>query len=256
MLTSDKSSTLPPSLILEMIEHHRFGVEYQPIISLVDNNIFAYEALARFYTPVGDSVSPQDVFLSLHTSPLTLFRVEYELKELQLDQAPMGYPLFLNLDPDAYAAWGDCDENNPLVSLVASRDQVVMEIIENADLGHASVSMSMVKAFRKRNIPVALDDIGAPDSMLAFPILTAVNYLKFDKSWIQLIDEKKNSLILLRSLIQYARQSGNKTILEGIETEDDLELAKELGVDYVQGFLFRPHFIRSGWERVNSSCLN
>ena len=49
--------------------------------------------------------------------------------------------------------------------------------------------------------------------------------------------------MLVTSLIDYAKKSNKQVILEGIETEEDLDFAKKLGVDYVQGFLYRPQFI-------------
>ena len=52
-------------------------------------------------------------------------------------------------------------------------------------------------------------------------------------------------LLLIKAMIDYARAAGKKTILEGIETQEDFNFAKAINVDYVQGFLFKEQFIRA-----------
>ena len=75
---------LSPECLIDLIENRRFGVEYQPIISCKNQEIFAYESLARFYSANNELIRPDLVYESLHTSPLSLFQVEYQQKKLQL----------------------------------------------------------------------------------------------------------------------------------------------------------------------------
>lgn len=235
---------LPTRVLLDLIEQRRFGVEYQPIIALDDESIMGYEALARFYSVDGESLSPQLVFDSLHTNPLSLFQLEYEMKQLQLVHAPKGkLRLFVNLDPDAFQA-GDNNEINPLVTLLSGHSDVVVEIIENSNINDADISEAMVLAFSGSNVELALDDIGAPHTMLSLPIMLTVGFLKFDRSWLEYLDNSVRCSAL-RHLVAFAHESGKKTILEGIETKSQLLFARTIGFDYVQGFLYRHLFIQS-----------
>ena len=65
---------------------------------------------------------------------------------------------------------------------------------------------------------------------------------KFDRQWLQAIRQPAQ-LRMLKMLLHYAREENKKTVLEGIETAEDLAVARLLEVDYVQGYLFRQQFI-------------
>jgi EAL domain-containing protein (putative c-di-GMP-specific phosphodiesterase class I) len=239
------NTRLPAQVLLDLIEQRRFGVEYQPIIALNDSTILGYEALARFYDRSGAALSPQLVFDSLHGSPLSLFQVEHAMKRLQLAHAPDdGGRLFVNLDPDAFQAGGQ-DGSHALVMLLAQNSRVVVEIIENSNVNDADISGAMAEAFAANHIELALDDIGAPRSLVSLPILLAVNYMKFDRSWVLHPDDPARCA-LLRHLVAFARECGKHTILEGVENQAQLDFATTIGFDYVQGFLFRPLFRNSG----------
>lgn len=238
-------SRLPAQVLLDLIEQRRFGVEYQPIIAIGDGAIIGYEALARFYRSNGTSLPPQQVFDSLHASPLSLFQVEHEMKRLQLAHAPAGrLRLFVNLDPDAFQA-GVNGELHPLVALLSKQPGVVVEIIENSNINDADISEAMTAAFSDSNVELALDDIGAPRTMLSLPILLTVDFLKFDRSWVLHPDDPVRCAAL-RHLVAFARECGKRTILEGVENESHLAFARTIGFDCVQGFLYRPLFRNTG----------
>ena len=235
------NTAVPMQVISELVDAQRFGVEYQPLVDTFTGSIYAYEALARFYDARGLLVSPVDVFSQLHDSPMMLARVEYRLKQLQLSQRPMSTPLFINLDPHAWPDSGCHGDDNPLLALIAESESVVVELIENTSINDAQVSEGLCKALRALGKPLALDDVGAPESMVALPILMEVDYIKFDRSWLNRQDD--NSLQLLRALVGYAKQTGKRTVLEGVETPEHLALAQQLGMDLVQGYLFRAQFL-------------
>ncbi|WP_348946373.1 EAL domain-containing protein [Chitinibacter sp. FCG-7] len=235
---------LSASLLLDVLGRQRFGVEYQPLLKPATGEVVAYEALARFYDQSGQTLRTDHVFHALHDSPLTLFQVEYQMKQLQIEQAPAG-TLFLNLDPDAYTVAETPAQANPLLDLIGQRADVVLEIIENSDLSDARQSARMADAFSQRQIRLALDDIGAPHSMLSLPLLIQVDCLKFDRSWFAQLDCPLYHAALV-SLIAYARETGKQTVMEGVENEAQLAKARALGVDLVQGFLYRPLFKSAG----------
>lgn len=236
-------TTLTPLCLLDLLESRRYAVEYQPIMALKTREIMAFEALARFKSAEGHAIPPQAVFSALHHSPLSLYQTEYHMKRLQLAEAPKDYRLFLNLDPDAcafeghqaqadFSSWMDC---------LRSRPDIVVEIIENSNVSDAHISRRLAEACHANQIELALDDIGAPDSLVALSLLLSVDYLKFDRSWLAQRNDPP-SMTLLTGLIRCARDLGKHTVLEGIETEADLDFAHTLGVNYVQGFLFKPLF--------------
>jgi len=229
--------------LIDLIENKRFGVEYQPIVSCKNQEIFAYESLARFYTHDNKSIRPDLVYESLHSSPLSLFQVEYQQKKLQLSYAVNDYDIFVNLDQDSYFSSGVIDQSNPFLKLFKEfhKSTVVVELIENSEINDAIMSLAMIDNLAKNNIPTAIDDVCNPQSMISTSVIQLVNYIKLDKF---VIKNKKNSnfMLLVRSIIDYAHSTNKKVILEGVETYDDLRLAKQLKCDFVQGFYYRDHF--------------
>ncbi|WP_417552315.1 EAL domain-containing protein [Marinomonas fungiae] len=238
---SASAPVLSRLMLLEMIQAGRFGVEYQPIVNLSGNEVIGYEALSRFYTHLGESLRPDLVYASLHENPITLFQVEYAQKELQLAERPSGQ-LFVNLDQDAFFAVGAEAHNNPFIELIRCQDNVVVELIENSEINDAIMSLSMIEAFDALGIETALDDLCHPHSMISVSVLQLVKWVKLDRCVLRMV---KNPVFMafVRQMIGFARATNKKIVLEGIETEADLEVARQLEVDYVQGFLYRPQFI-------------
>ncbi|PKG39312.1 EAL domain-containing protein [Psychromonas sp. Urea-02u-13] len=229
--------------LLELMETKRYGAEYQPIVSTVDGRIFAYECLSRFYKADGQTIPPDLVYASLHDNPLSLFQVEYEQKKLQLSYAPHSANIFVNLDQDSYSASGLLDSNNPFVALFKNYNKanVIVELIENSELSDAVMSLSMIDNLSKNNISTAIDDLFNPQSMLSTSVVQMVDYIKLDKYVIKK-RHSKNFMPLVNAMISYAHETGKKIILEGVETLEDLTFAKQIGADYVQGFLYKKLF--------------
>jgi len=244
-LNTNKSA-ISPQLLLSLIEKQNFGVEYQPIIALNDKQIFAYEALSRFYDEQDNPIAPDLVYNALHHNPLSLFQVELAQKKLQLQCAPDNARIFVNLDQDSYFAYGDnVEEENPFLTLFQSftKNKLTVELIENSEINDAKMSIKMIQLMAEHNIQTAIDDICSEHSMLSTKVLEHVDFMKFDR-YVVLNKHNPEFLLLIKALIGYANSAGKKTILEGIETEEDKQFAIELGVDYVQGFLFKPQFIK------------
>lgn len=228
--------------LLALIEQQRFGVEYQPLIDTQSGEIMAYEALARFFDHKGLPVAPLDIFQALHESPLMLAQVELQLKRIQLRYRPAGVPLFLNLDPHAYSVFGDQGLTNAMAILLSESPDLIIEIIENTDVNDARMSHHVSEVMRSMGFGIALDDVGAPGTMVSLSILGDVDYIKFDRSWLTQ-NQSDDMQQLLKSLISFSRCSGKKTVLEGVESAEDLAYAVNMGIDYVQGFFYKELFI-------------
>jgi len=217
---------------------------YEPFIELKTGRVVGYEALARFVRPDGVAVSPGSLFALLHTDPQLLFAMELAVKRHQLAHAPPGLELFVNLDPDSWAAGGE-GPDNPLLDLLAAAPMpLVVEAIENLDVGDALVSREMIAAARARGLRIALDDVGAANSLLSFESLDEAEVFKFDRTLLRALGRPRRRAVI-QALARMARETGARTILEGVESATDLQLAKDLGVDCVQGWFFEELAVRS-----------
>lgn len=242
----DVTPSLSNEVLLNIIDRKAYGVEYQPIISIDNQSVFAYEALSRFFDENDKLVRPDLVFAALHDSPLTLHQVELAQKKLQLNAAPQDNCLFVNLDQDSYfegQLGKETESKNSYIDLFKQfSGELVVELIENSEINDAKMSLKMIKSMGLHQIKTAIDDVCNEHSMLSTMVLERVHFMKLDR----LVVQNKNNqsfLMLVAALIGYAKQANKQVILEGIETEEDLTFAKELGVDYVQGFLYKSQFI-------------
>ena len=107
-----KQDHLSPAILIELMERQRYGVEYQPIIAVKNQEIYAYESLARFFDSTNTPIRPDIVYSSLHESPLSLFQVEYQQKKLQLSYAPNKVDIFVNLDQESEPEEEEESENS------------------------------------------------------------------------------------------------------------------------------------------------
>lgn len=221
-----------------ILQEGLFFCEYEPIISLHTGRVVGHEALARFLRPDGSLVSPGTMFALLHGAPALLLEAELALKRHQIEHAPAGVELFLNVDPDSWSAGGQGPENPLLGLLAAAPGQVVVEVIENMDVADAQLARELIGELRVRGLHIALDDVGAQNSLLSFEALDEAEVLKFDRMLLRRLGHPRR-LAMVRALAEAARQTGARSVLEGVESAQDLELARALGVDLVQGWFFK-----------------
>ncbi len=223
--------------IRRILDAGRFWTEYQPLVHARTGRTVAFEALARFSHPDGRPVAPARVFSLLHADQALLVRAELTLKLQQVEHAPRA-PLFVNLDPDSWTHAGD-RHRNPFMALFSSAGvRVVVEVTEALACADVVRSQSMIAALRSRRIAFALDDVGTVNGVISFEAIAEAQVLKFDRTLIPRLRQPR-CRALVAALVGMARETGARTVLEGVETTADFVVARDLGIDLVQGYLFR-----------------
>jgi len=237
-LTRRPLDTPPVGLsdVCAILEDGRFWTEYQPIVNARNGRTIGFEALGRFCSRDGAPVAPATVFSALRADPALLFRAEVTLKFHQLEHAPDA-PLFLNLDPGSWCQTVDAAANAFLGLIASAQRRVVVEITESCTADHALGTAGVVASLRARGFTVALDDLGAVGALLSFEALANSDILKFDRAVIGRLREPR-CRALVEMLIRMTQQTGAYTVLEGVERADEFVMARDLGFDFVQGFLF------------------
>lgn len=221
-----------------ILDEGLYWTAYEPVIEVRTLKAVAHEALARFRRPDGTPFPTGSMFALLHADPALLLETELALKRHQLGHAPAG-ELFVNLDPDSWSPAGRGAESPVLDLLASAGPHLVVEVIENTDAADAVAGRELVATLRARGLRVALDDVGATNGLLSFETLDAADVLKFDRSLLQRLGSRGRRRAIVEAFVRMARSTGARTVLEGIETVADLALARDLGVDLVQGYLFR-----------------
>nr|MDE7477138.1 GGDEF and EAL domain-containing protein [Lachnospiraceae bacterium] len=210
---------------------------YQPIIDIQTGDIFAYEALIR---PESDLLGRPDNLLRVAESQFKLDKIErltwfHALKGFfdQVHEDDNAH-IFINSIPNQLISEEDWRTLEDLYGDKLNR--VVMEITENAK-SEIDIDEKKRAFCRKWNIPIALDDYGSGYSNSDLLVTRMFHFVKLDMGLIQGIDKNASAQALVRNTIEYCHENLLRVIAEGIETQEEYDTVKELGADFVQGFL-------------------
>ncbi|SFT27390.1 EAL domain-containing protein [Paenibacillus sp. BC26] len=220
---------------------------YQPILALDTRRIMGYEALGRIR--VGEGVRSVGPFFADKTVPMAeQIRVDRNLREQALAKFAASDPeygkLFINLKPSwiyqTYVATGELPTLQLLDKYKIDPRRVVIEITEESFLGPMEQLRAVVDLYRDYGCLIAIDDVGSGFSSIDRIAQIQPHILKIDIHMLQKSERHSGYYGVMRSFSTLADQIGASLLVEGVETEQDLQRAIEIGARYVQGYLFSP----------------
>ncbi len=226
-------------LVEELLRPGAIEMAAQPIVSLADGSVLGYEMLARTSIPCS---SGPDQWLE-HASYLGV-RTELELACLQAvgDRgAPPGdVRLFVNLSASTFL--------DPRVDAVLSQlPPRVIEITEHEPVPDYQELRRRLQMWSAASTMLAIDDVGAGYSSMSHVLQLHPQFIKIDRSLVHKAHRDPNKLAVLRGLVGFARQGGITSLAEGVETSEELNALRAVGIDLVQGYLLaRPG---NGWPQ-------
>ena len=217
---------------------------YQPIVSLKDGSVFAYEALSRIVRP-SCSFNIETLF-AFAAKERKLWELEKLCRTSALAHAarkPDTCKLFMNVDPnvmyDPEMKSGFVAERLLEYGLQAA--DIIIEITEKSAILTMEAFESSIDHYRAQAYQIAIDDFGSGYSGLNRVCRFSPDYLKLDMELVRGIDQDVMKKTVVGATIGFCKESGIRVIAEGIETEGELKTLIRLGVDYGQGFyLARP----------------
>lgn len=220
-----------------LIKNAKYKTKYEPIISTKDDSIYAYEALSKFEIEQ-NIISTEEIFRKLHHNNKLFFELEKRNKLLQVKNYDKNKKLFLNFDADIVNSIEQ--KKYWEVFLKKCKKELVVEITENGndDEKSAKIMRDFSQWLYDKKIEFALDDFAQDGSMFSFYIMNRSKYIKIDKSFLKQIHLNNNYTPYLEGLLKTIALNNQKSVIEGIETKKDYNLAKKLNCDYMQGYYF------------------
>lgn len=229
----------------EILVHRQLSALFQPILQMQSGAIIGYEGLIR-----GPSDSP------LH-SPLNLFKVarannlseevERLCRRVVLERfAELALPgkLFLNVSPECLLQ-RDVRHGETLGAiqeLGLNPDRVIIELTESQPTYDYDLLRDAAMHYRAMGFQIAIDDLGEGFSSLRLWSELRPEYVKIDMHFIQGINQDPVKLQFVQSIQEIAEKTGTQVIAEGIETQPELLLVRDLGIAFGQGYhIARPH---------------
>jgi len=217
-----------------------YYTKYEPILNKDSLEVFAYEALSKFDIH-NDTICTEDIFRKLHHNNQLFFELEKRNKQLQIENYNLDKKLFVNFDADIVVTKQQQDYWEKF--LLKHKDKIVVEITENGsdDETSACIMRNFSDWLNQIGIDAALDDFAQDGSMFSFYMMDRSRYIKIDKSFLRQIEKNKNYLPYLNGILKTIKMNKQKSIIEGVETKEDLEIVQNLDCDYIQGYYFNKY---------------
>jgi len=239
--------------IARLIDGEGLSMAVQAIVDVRSGTIHAFEALARFDQKLKDGC-PLHWFALAEEFGMRP-ALERACLRLALDlfkRRPPGTSVSVNLsatvllEPLTVSMLGAAGSSH-----ADDLDGLIIEITEETLVQGEMHLPSAIAPLRARGAVLAVDDMGAGYSGLRQLTTVHPGYLKLDRSLVTDIHTDEERAALVGALAGYSRQVGCLLIAEGVETAEELQVVRELGVPLVQGFyLSRP---AKPWPELSAS---
>ena len=115
--------------------------------------------------------------------------------------------------------------------------KIEVEITESILLDDVDRSIHLLERMKAMGLKLALDDFGTGYSSLTYLRSFPIDVVKIDRSFVEGIGTDPDSAAIVRSIVDLSRTLGLRTIAEGVETDEELTVLRNLGCDVAQGYL-------------------
>lgn len=230
--------------VLKAWKNNEFDIFLQPSINANDMSIEGFEALIRWNHPVHGVLEPNHFFPVLKSmnmfEQLDFFVFEKVCAFLG-KRRRWGKPLFCiscNFSREHF------EMNTFIQKLEVIREKydipsqyLAVEILEGSMFFNEPQVQKNVQELNCRGYQIYLDDCGADNSIVSDLMFHSITHLKIDKKMTRNI-EQEHVQVVIQGLCNIAHKLSYRVVCEGVETQRQLELVRECGVDAVQGFYF------------------
>ncbi len=233
---------------------------FQPIVSLRDGAIYSHEALIR--GPQDTSLHAPDALLAAAAQEGLSFEFENLCVTTALERwgaLRESGRLFVNIGADVLVQVLKLCGRDALMALISGFGVLprllVLEITEYERVTDMDHLLSVAREIRSAGVALALDDFGDGRSSLRLWSQLKPEIVKIDKYFTKDISQYADKLKTIQALQQIAAIFDTSLVAEGIETEDDLRVLRDLGIEYGQGYLLgRPALLPR--EQAEAQALN
>ena len=237
----------------QALDRGELWVAYQPLVRTTGEDVCGFEALVRWNHPARGPIGP-DKFIPLAEECGMIEKIgTFVLRTAVKDASawPDSVRIAVNLSPIQF--------NNPAIIETVSAalnehkfraERLELEITEGVFLADSSATDETFANLKALGVRLVLDDFGTGYSSLGYLKKAPFDKIKIDQSFVRgAASTGSRNAAIIRAIVSLADSLGMDTVAEGVETHDDLQLIRELGVSQVQGYIFgRPGDAASALE--------
>ncbi|MBC7311520.1 MAG: EAL domain-containing protein, partial [Rhizobium sp.] len=216
-------------------------VHFQPIVSLADNRVLGFEALARWNDPDLGFVSPA-IFVPLAEERGFIDMLSETLLR-KAAEATLAWPreLFLSFNLSSAQLMDPRTASNTLSILSAvgfDPRRLELEITETAVMTSADTARRIINDLRQAGIRISLDDFGTGQSSLGRLRDFTFDKVKIDRAFVSAISTDRTSEHIIKAIVTMCEGLDLEVVAEGIETASEAEKLRRLGCGMGQGYYF------------------
>ncbi|MBV5320939.1 MAG: EAL domain-containing protein [Sulfuricurvum sp.] len=220
------------------IEEDRIVPVFQPIVDTKTEKIVKYEALMRIVDDQGLFIAPIH-FLELAKKnklyhQLTKIIIEKTFNKFE----NLPYIVSINISVEDIL-------NKEIYNFIIKKleesqigEKIVFEIIESEGIENFDQVLEFINDVKRFGVKISIDDFGTGYSNFEYLMKLKVDYIKIDGSMIKNIDSDKNSQMITKSIVSFAKSMNIKTVAEFVHSKNVCEKVKEMDVDFSQGYYF------------------
>ena len=244
----------------QAIDRGEMSVVYQPIVRTAGEEVCGFEALVRWTHPARGPIGP-DKFIPLAEECGMIETIGTYVLRTAVEEAshwPDHVRVAVNLSPIQF--------NNPgIIATVSAAlsdyklraERLELEITEGVFLADSDATDETFANLKALGVRLALDDFGTGYSSLGYLKKAPFDKIKIDQSFVRGAASRDNrNSAIIRAIVTLAESLKMDTTAEGVETHDDLQLIRSLGVSQVQGYIFgRPADGASAREMISKQTV-
>ncbi len=243
--TDTKRVLLLDSELRKAIEHEDFTLHFQPKIDAGNLRLIGVEALVRWNNDKLGYVSPAEFIPYAEETGLII-----PLSEIIFDLACKSHKQLVNAGyPKVPIAVNvssiHFQQQNFLESIQrifernnTSAGNFEIEMTERTVMNSATETVSKLVKLKQMGFKLSIDDFGTGYSSLSYLVRFPLDILKIDRSFIQHICSLDDKQVVVDAIIQMSHRLKMKVVAEGVESAQQVELLKEMGCNYIQGYYY------------------
>ncbi len=235
----NNDSNISINEIKDAIEKKQMVCFYQKIVDTQTQEISHYEALLRIIDKNGNIILPEKILPVIKGTfilrNITKHVLKICYKKLQEEK---NIKININLNPK------DVIDNSIIEMLkgFATENNISnrlgLEIVESEDLINSKNAKENLLILKNLGYKIFIDDFGSGYSNFIYLTEIKTDYIKIDGSIISKILDDKISFLLVKSIVEFAKEADIKVIAEYVSTKEIFEIVKTLGIEYAQGYYF------------------
>ena len=229
------------------IEQEEFVVHYQPMVDLETGELWGMEALVRWDHPERGLLEPSEFVPVAEQSGLVIPMGEqilreacFRAKEWQEENSRIP-PLVMSVNLSA-SQLSHLDLADTVESVLGETglegSRLILDVTETVYVKVLAGNTAMLDRLRGLGVRFSIDDFGTGYSSLSYLRRLPADAIKIDQSFVKGLGKVVEDTAVVRMIIELAHTLGLEVIAEGVETEEQATLLKEMGCDFAQGYHF------------------